>query len=158
MQCAGLAEVSRLHVDRTFNPQIGNVDISGLAPERIARVWPATVLGFIASAVRKRKDFFALSDRAEQAREVDEVLGNHVNDLTLPLHPAAATKHICRENEPALPFEQRRPNDQVRNVRFVFERDEQDPIGRARPLADKHEPRDGHAATITRCAEIARRT
>src|SRR5829696_4632793 len=33
MQCAGLAEVSRLHVDRTLDPQIGNVDISGLAPE-----------------------------------------------------------------------------------------------------------------------------
>src|SRR3954469_5730509 len=94
-------KIPRLHVDRSFDPQIGNVDISGLAPERIARLWPATVLRFIASAVRQREDLFALSDRAEQAGEVDEVLGNHVNDLTLALHLAATPDHVCRENEPA---------------------------------------------------------
>src|SRR5215204_6302832 len=108
-------KVPRLHVDRSFDPQIGNVDISGLAPERIARLWPATVLRFIASAMRQREDLFALSDRGEQAGEVDEVLGNHVNDLTLPLHLAATADHIRRENEPALPLEQGRPDDEVRD-------------------------------------------
>src|SRR5215203_1233644 len=93
MQCAGLAEVSRLHVDRTLDPQIGNVDISGLAPECATPVGAAAVFRFIASAVRKREDCSALSDRAEQAGEVDEVLGNHVNDLTLPLHLAATPDH-----------------------------------------------------------------
>ena len=105
---------------------------------------------FITSAVRKREDCIALSNRAEQRRQVDEVLGNHVDDLTLPLHPASTPDHIRRENDPALPFEQGRPNDQVRNVRFVLERDEQDPIGRARPLADKHEPRDRDAESFAR--------
>ena len=84
---------------------------------------------FISSAVRKWEDCIALSDRAEQAGEVDEVLGNHVNDLTLPLHLAATPDHVRRENEPALPLEQGRPNDEVRDVRLVFECDEQNAIG-----------------------------
>ena len=84
---------------------------------------------FISSAMRQWEDLFALSDRAEQAGEVDEVLGNHVNDLTLPLHLAATPDHIRRENEPALPLEQGRPNDEVRDVRLVFERDKQNAIG-----------------------------
>src|SRR5829696_7416867 len=71
----------------------------------------------------------ALPDRAEQRREVDEVLGNHMNDLTLPLYPAATPDHVCRENEPALPLEQGRPDDEVRDVRLVFQRDEQNAIG-----------------------------
>src|SRR4051795_11036681 len=78
-------KIPRLHVDRSFDPQIGDVDISGLAPERIARLWPATVLRSTPSAMRQREALFALSDRAEQAGEVDEVLGNHVNDLPLSL-------------------------------------------------------------------------
>jgi hypothetical protein len=41
------------------------------------------------------------------------VLGNDVNDLTLPLYPAATPKHAGRENEPALPLEQGRPNNEV---------------------------------------------
>ena len=123
------SKIPRLHVDRSFDPQIGNVDISGLTPERIARVGAATVLCFIASAMRQREDLFALSDRAEQVGEVDEVLGNHVDDLTLPLHPASTPDHIRRENEPALPFEQGRPNDEVRDVRLVLERDKQNAIG-----------------------------
>jgi hypothetical protein len=122
-------EVSRPHVDRTLDPQIGNVDVPRLAPERIARLWPATVLRFIASAMRQWEDLFALSDRAEQAGDVDEVLGNHVNDLTLSLHLAATPDHVCRENETALPLEQGRPNDEVRDVRLVFERDKQNAIG-----------------------------
>src|SRR5215207_741966 len=117
MQCAGLAEVSRLHGDRTLDPQIGNVDISGLAPERIARVWPATVLRLIASAMREWEDCIALSDRAEQRRKVSEVLGDDMDDLAHALHLATTTDHARRENEPALPLEQRGPNDQVRNVR-----------------------------------------
>ena len=98
-------KVSRFDVDPTLDPQIGNVDIPRLASECPTRVGAAAVFRFIASAMRQREDLFALSDRAEQAGEVDEVLGNHVNDLTLPLYPAAAPKHICRENEPALPLE-----------------------------------------------------
>jgi len=89
MQCAGLAEVSRPHVDRTLDPQIGNVDIPRLASECPTRVGAAAVFRFIASAMRQREDLFALSDRAEQAGEVDEVLGNYVDDLPLSLHLAA---------------------------------------------------------------------
>ena len=85
------------------------------------------------------------------------MLGNHVDDLPLSLQLAPTPDHIRRENEPALPFEQGRPNDQVRDVRLVLERDEQDAIGRARPLAHEHEPRDGHAAAIRRSAKIRRR-
>src|SRR5215204_3218591 len=87
MQCAGLAEVSRLHVDRTLDPQIGNVDISGLAPECATRVG-AAVFRFIASAAEAGRLHCALRPR-RAGRRGREVLGNHVNDLTLPLHLAA---------------------------------------------------------------------
>src|SRR5215218_7761280 len=97
-------KVSRFDVDRSFDPQIGNVDVPRLAPECVARVRTASFLCLVSSTMWKREDFIALPDPAEQRREVDEVLGNRVNDLTLSLHITATPDHVRRENEPALPL------------------------------------------------------
>ena len=128
----------------------------GLRP-RAPRDQPPAVLRLIAPAVWQPERLVPLPHLPKQAGEVGQVLGNKVDDLALPLHPSATSNHARRQNEPALFLEQRGPDDQVRNVRFVFQRDEQDPIGRARPLADKHEPRDGHTAAVRRSAEAGGR-
>jgi hypothetical protein len=133
LKCTGLGgqspKISRLHIDRTLDPEVGNVDVPRLAPECAARVWPAAVLGFIASAMRKGEDVITLTDSAEQRREVDKVLGDDVDHPPLPLHLAATPDHVRRENEPALPLEQGRPDDEIRDVGLVFEGDEQDALG-----------------------------
>ena len=84
----------------------------------------------------------------EQVREVGQVLGDDVDDFAFPLHLAPASDHARREDEAALPFEQGRPDDQVRDLGLVFKRDEQHAVGRARPLPHEHEPGDRHAAAV----------
>jgi hypothetical protein len=59
-----LSKVSRFDVDRSFNPQVRDVDVSGLLAESLTLVRTAAVLRLVSSAMRKREGFLALSDPA----------------------------------------------------------------------------------------------
>jgi hypothetical protein len=61
------------------------------------------------------------------------------------------------QNEPALLLEQRGPDDQVCDLGFIFERDEEHAIRGAGTLAHEHEPRERDPPTIPYSAQIGSR-
>ena len=141
-----------------LDPQIGNVILPRLASERPRGSGPLPCSASSPRPCGSGKTSSRSPHRAEQAGEVDEVLGNYVDDLPLSLHLAATPDHGCRENEPALPFEQGRPKHQE----FATSVASSSVINRT-PLADpgrwrtSTSPATRPAATITPLREIARR-
>jgi hypothetical protein len=62
----------------------------------------APVLGLVASPVRHWERLAALADPPQQVREADQVLGNPVDHLAVPLNPPPAGQQPSRQNHPPL--------------------------------------------------------
>src|SRR4051794_33390153 len=75
----------------------------------------------------------------EARREIDEALGDDVDDEPLALQPAAALDEGRAENGAAEALEDRRPDDEIGDPGLVLDRHEDDAARRPRPLADEDE-------------------
>jgi hypothetical protein len=76
----------------------------------------------LAALIQRRPVLIAGS--AEQRRQILQLLGHHMDDLTFPLNVPSALQHGCLEHDMALPLEQIRPDDHICNTGFIFNGDE----------------------------------
>src|SRR5574343_2019841 len=72
---------------------------------------------------------------AEPGGQIDQPLGNQMDDLAFDLQLPENTEHAGAEQFPALFFNELRMNDDIDQPAFVFQRDENDTGRRSRPLA-----------------------
>jgi hypothetical protein len=71
---------------------------------------------------------------AEQRRQVDEPLGNQMDDLAFALHLSENAEQAGAEQFVALLLDQPRVHDDIGQPGFVFQGDKNDSAGRARSL------------------------
>lgn len=143
-------EISALHLE-PIDMQVGYEDVphrrGGCRPLAWIRRAIAT-RKFVAAPMRQRKLVISLAEPAEIFRQVEQPLGDEMDDIAFPLDLAVDRQHRARQHEPALPFEQLWPNDSVDDAGFVLKRHEHHPLGRSRPLANEDKAARHQPATI----------
>src|SRR6185312_3988517 len=139
------------HLDPAAWPLIVHVDAMWRTSSNaigFARTRVAVALRTIPSAVRQRKRLLALSDTAQQTRQVDDLFGNDMNDLAFLLQFSPAADHGGGEDKATLRLEDRRPEDQVRMPRFVFDGNEKNAPRAAGTLSYQYDTRHGQSSPI----------
>ncbi|EYR83762.1 UvrD/REP helicase [Shinella sp. DD12] len=96
--------------------------------------------------MRKRKRIAELAQSPEVIRKIEQPLGDQVNDLAFPLDLAIDGQHGGRQDEPALPLKNLRPDHCVDDTGLILQRHEHHPLGRAWPLPHEDET-TGHKPT-----------
>src|SRR5690348_8330675 len=81
-------------------------------------------------------------ERREHRRQIEEPLGDDMNDAALALHRTGYCRQPGAEHDRPEALEDFWPDDDIGNIGLVLERHEDDAAGRAGPLANKHQPRD----------------
>ena len=94
-------------------------------------------------AVGARHAGGAVAERAQLVAEIDQLVGDDVDDEALALDPAAHLQELRRHDDAAVPLEHLGPDHDVDDAGLVLEREEDHALGGARALPHQHEA--GHA-------------
>ena len=90
----------------------------------------------------------SLRKGTKQVVEIDKLIGDDMDHVTLALHPAAAGKHPCAQGDATLPLEHLLPDDQICGGAFILDGHEDDAAGGARALPDEDQAGDRNPAAI----------
>lgn len=97
-------------------------------------------MGELVSPARRQLEVdVAVGESGKVSRQVEELLGDEMDDVALPLDAAVDRHHARFENDTTPLLEQRGPDHDVGRAGLVLDGDEHDALGRARLLAHKHE-------------------
>src|SRR5215216_7353544 len=128
----------------------------GALVARVAAAWPgvATGAGDVVGAGKGRRESGRIGGEAiKPGGFVLEVIGDNMDDVGVALDSSAHEHEAGAHDDGAIGGERIGPDDNIAEAEFILESNEDDTLGAAGPLADKHNAGHGDRFAVANTLE-----